>query len=517
MTPTTPETLLKGALERIVYFEARSQALANDVEHAKGVAERLQAEVGAAAQREIELRRQLAELEVRLARACAEREEAARLAEALRRERTGLVAQLLDANRLEGAEGLDLAQFIAQLRSEVLGQAPPASAPRSASASPAVDFATGLRSEGRLEVSCEEVEALAASSPFPGHAEQTLFGFSVRELSAPDATARARAAERLRALGQKAAAPALATALHGESHAAAQVAMLCALASLAGPEAAPVVTPLLDSRTAEVRIAALKALLQLDPAAAGPHLVAAARDPEPAVRRRASLLALSLPRAQAGERGAEAIHDDAPQVRALGALVLGASRSESARPLLLAAMRDEDAQVRRAAGQALSTLLGQDVTQAEGLDAPTRARQVRRLAALRPLPLADRAAAAPAPRAARARVQVLEAVLSGPGPAAPSRAGAPAAAPRPASARTVEALQQRPAMAATAWTPAPTPTGDRALADALLSELRASIRGRTQEQLLEAAPASPATARQALGLLVQSGAVLRRGQKYFVA
>jgi DNA-binding GntR family transcriptional regulator len=77
----------------------------------------------------------------------------------------------------------------------------------------------------------------------------------------------------------------------------------------------------------------------------------------------------------------------------------------------------------------------------------------------------------------------------------------------------VEALQQRPAEAAPPRALEVAP----ALADALLTELRASMRGRTQEQLLEAAPASPATARHALGLLVQSGAVLRRGQKYFVA
>jgi HEAT repeat protein len=480
MTATTPETLLKGALERIVYFEARSQALAHDVEHAKGAAERLQVEVGAAAQREIELRRQLAELEVRLQRACAEREEAARLAEALRRERTGLVSQLLEANRLEGAEGLDLAQFIAQLRSEVLGQAPAASVPRppvlaspSPAPSPAVSFATGLRATGRLEVSADEVEALAASSPFPGHAEQTLFGFSVRELSAPDATGRARAAERLQALGQRAAAPAVAAALHAERHVPAQVAMLAALAALAGPETAPVVTPLLASASAEVRIAALKALLKLDPVAAGPHLSAAARDPEPAVRRRASLLALSLPRAQAAERGAEALQDAAPRVRALGALVLGASRAEGARPLLLAAMRDQDAQVRRAAGQALSTLLGQDVTQVDGLDAPTRARQVRRLAGLQAIPASARAPRPAAPRPAPARVAVVE-----------------APAPAPAAA---------------------------GLGEGLLQDLRTSIRGRTLEELERGAPVAPSVVRQALESLALAGAVVRRGQKYFAA
>jgi HEAT repeat protein len=486
MSSTTPEMLLKGALERIVYFEARSQQLAHDVERANGLASRLQAEVMAAAQREIDLRRQLAELEVRLARATAEREEAARLTEALRRERTELVSKMLDANRLEGAEGLDLAQFIAQLRSEVLGQAhspeAPVARPAGTPASPAVAFAADLRAHGRLEVSSAEVEALAGPRLSDGRVEQTLFGFSVRELSAADGAVRARAAERLKALGQKAAAPALATALHAESHRPALVAMLAALGALAGPEATPVVQPLLSSASGEVRIAALKALLALDPVGAAPFLAAAASDPEPAVRRRASLLALSLPRDQAAALGTTAIRDEVAQVRALGALVLAASRAEAARPLLLAALRDEDAQVRRAAGRALSALLGHDVTPVVGLDAHTRAREVRRLAGVPAVPLQARAA--PVPRRRQAPVAwAFEAVP----------------APR---AQVLE------------LTVAPTTT---ALGPAVLAELRAALRGRTPEELASALAATPTQAVRTLSHLLDAGAVVRRGQKYFVA
>jgi hypothetical protein len=86
----------------------------------------MKSELAQAAQREIELRRVIAELEVRATRAHAEREEAARLTDTLRRERADLIGKMLDASRIHGSDqvqGLDdfdLAQFIAQLRSEVL-------------------------------------------------------------------------------------------------------------------------------------------------------------------------------------------------------------------------------------------------------------------------------------------------------------------------------------------------------------------------------------------------------------
>ena len=109
--------------------------------------------------------------------------------------------------------------------------------------------------EGRLAVSPGQMAELS------GGGDETLFGFSVRELSAPDATSRVRAAERLKALGQPAAAPALATALHAEKDPTVQVALLAAFAEVGKEEGASVVSPLLASPVPEVRIAALKALL----------------------------------------------------------------------------------------------------------------------------------------------------------------------------------------------------------------------------------------------------------------
>jgi hypothetical protein len=511
----TPDTLLKGALEKIVYFEARAAQLSNDVAQAQGEVEHLKRELGAASQREIELRRVVAELEVRATRAHAEREESARLTDALRRERTELITRMLDASRVHGVEvidGFDLAQFIAQLRSEVLvtrdGPTPaplliaapkvePSQAPLQPNETHATRFATELKAQGRLSVSEADVNTLTNGSAFPGRSEETLFGFSVRELSAPDAPARIRAAERLTALAHPAAAPAVATALHGETDPRAQVALLTALATLAKTEALPLVTPLLTAPVADVRIAALKALLTIDPRQAGPHLAAATRDPDKAVRRRASLLALGLSGSAAVELGTVAIRDQDPDVRSLAALVLGASQVDEARTLLLEAMRDADLRVRRSASQALSRLLGHDVTPLVGLDDAHRRREVRRIASLEPIPFAQR----PQP-------------VSVPVTAAPV-----VAAPRPAPAATAAVAAQparRAAGAVTAVVEAEAPISATVRAT-ILTELRAAIRGCLLVDLADAARVPTNEAMRTCGALISEGAIVRRGLKYFVA
>lgn len=552
MSEETPETLLKSALERIVYFEARSTQLSNDVERSRGEIERLKAELARAAQREIELKRSFAELEVRVACAEAERDEATLLSNALRRERADLVANIVDASRIHGSEvvdGFDLAQFIAQLRSEVLrtradtdaaadaargGAArgcdgPAVSRPQepvSAEGDPATRMARELKATGRLSVSEADVNGLSDGAAFPVAGGETLFGFSVRELASKDAPARSRAAERLAALGQKAAAPALVSALHSELDPSTQVALLKALAVLGAPTAVPAVRPLLAARPAEVRIAALKTLLALEPAAAGPHLAAATSDPDPAVRRRASLLALSLPGRAALELGSTAIRDADPAVRALAALVLGASHAEVVRPLLLEALRDADAKVRRSASQALSNLLGHDVTPV-GLTDAHRRREVRRLKDLEPVPLAHRRprlaqsvapprSTAPIATTASSRVEerAQQELEAAPLPVRPAR---PAAlTPRRVPEASLEAAARplsAPARVAVVEREASTPGLD----GRLLGELRASLRGKSLPDLAQAVETSQDEVMRGLGALLSRGAVVRRGLKYFVA
>ncbi len=403
MSEERPEALLKSALEKIVYFEARSEQLQNDLLGVRSESDRLKQELAAAAQREIELRRQVAELEVRAARAQQQNGELGRVNEALRAERTGLLEKIIDASRIdaagrEDAEMFDLAGFIAQLRSEVIQGAkneppppPPVEEPAPSPEAAAVNaHAERFLAQGRLHTSDAQMMALSTRQGPVSRPDETLFGFSVRELSAPDAAARIRAAERLKSLKNKAAAPALATAIHVEHEAEVQVALLNAFIALAPVGGAAIVLPLLGSPMPDVRITALKALLTLEPSSAGPHLSAAMKDPDRVVRRRASLLALSLTGDAALKLGEEAIRDSDADVRGLAALVLGAGSGEGARALLMQALRDPELKVRQSAARSVSRLLGVDVTGLVRLDDAQRRREVRKLAnlPLRPV-LAD--------------------------------------------------------------------------------------------------------------------------------
>ncbi len=522
MSDEKPEALLKSALEKIVYFEARASQLTNDADSSRGELERVKADLAAASQREIELRRVIAELEVRAQRAHGEREEMARVVDALRRERAELVGKMLDASRIhgvdQGSDGFDLSQFIATLREEVLlarEQRGSAAAPLPPmTANTIAGVAEELKSQGRLQVTANDLAALTGAKDFPGRSEETLFGFSVRELSALDASARVRAAERLEALRHPAAAPALATALHGETEGSVQVALLSALSSLAKTEAVPVVAPLLTSPSPEVRIAALKALLKLDASAAGPHLAAATKDPDKAVRRRASLLALGLSGKEALELGRDAIRDVDADVRALAALVLGASNAEVARPLLLDAMKDGDVRVRRAASQSLSRLLGQDVTSLVALDDAHRRREVRRLNGV-PVQLPK----LPSPRRGEGQGEGPVALISQKvAPVAVASVAVPSVAVPSVAVPSVAVPSVAPApVSRVAVVTTPVAATNTELGTSVLRELRAAIRGCALADLASGLNASHDDVMRACGALMSSGQVVRRGIKYFVA
>lgn len=341
-----------------------------------------------------------------------------------------------------------------------------------------------LRSEGRLATSHEQVLELSAIGPFPGRTEETLFGFSIRELASHDPPTRKRAAERLKALGNGAASPALATALHAETDRETQEALLGAFAALAGSEGVPIVAPLLESAVPEVRISALKALIALDPSQAGPHVASAMKDRDRSVRRRASLLALGLRGSAALKLGEQAIVDEDSEVRSLAALVLGASSGERARALLLQALRDAEPKVREAAAQSLSRILGKDVSSMTGLDDPQRRREVRRLAALPNNPTrADGKTRA----YVKSYLTVATQEVSGD--------------EEPAHARE----------------PLPPPPSPETLCTAMMTEIRSALRGRSLPELSATGRCPEEIAQQACELLVARGQVIRRGMKYFAA
>jgi len=514
--------LLKSALEKIVYFEARSQQLYTDLAAAQGKIERHKEELGAAAQREIELRRELAELQVEVNRSRHERDELDKLNDALRAERAALLGKLIEAARIhesdkpneDGESPFDLASFISELRSEALApkQATGAVAPARPEAralgpgaatanppaaqsvpaapapapSPVAQHAARLRSEGRLAVSHEQVLEMSSPPSLGARTEETLFSFSVRELASSEPAARKRAAERLKALGNPAASAAVASALHGETQADVQVALLGAFSGLAKSEGVPIISPLLRAELPEVRIAALKALIALDPAQAGPHVAAAIKDADRAVRRRASLLALGLSGSAALKLGEQAIVDEEPEVRSLAALVLGASNGERARVLLLEALTDRDPKVRDAAAQSLSRILGKDVSPVVELDDPQRRRAVRRLATL---PVA-------ADAGSRALVKSYFNFATQENQDGAGMAG-------------VRAEEQAAAVAA--------PPSAEQLCTAVMSDVRGALRGCSLAELAASSRCAPDLVQEACELLVARGQVVRRGLKYFAA
>ncbi len=576
MSDARAEALLKSALEKIVYFEARSEQLQGDAAAARAEVDRLKAELGSASVQEVELRQKVAELEVALGRAHRDREELGRVVDALRQERTSLVDKLLDAARIRGVlsdedGSFDLAAFISQLRSEVLAARPAEGAATSAlegasseadaesedvplddavafQAEVARQMAVGVWGEtpspadvpladtapppgvltgvparsadvpGRAVLQLEpEVESTSGWAPFaarkppaedvsettllaeglqaqgrlgsrpaaatvprrrlPG--DETLYGFSLRELSAPDAGARVRAAERLGALKDRSATAAVAAALHAERDAKVAVSLLEALRALAGPEGASVVEPFLDAPVPEVRIAALRTLLALDAHRAVPHLQRAARDTDASVRRRAALLLLQLPREEVLGLERPVASEADPEVRRVSALAAGATGGQEARGALLAALDDPFPAVREAAARSLSRLLGVEVDTVAGLEGPQRRREIRRLTSV---PVASVSA-----RAQRALARESASAL------------------RPAHTTQVAVAEDGPRL------------NPESLCGNVLGELKAAMRGRSAQEL-EGLLGAPAEAIEvACALLTARGQVVRRGTKLFAA
>jgi HEAT repeat protein len=577
------EALLRSALEKIVYFEARSETLQADAATLRAETDALRADLASGSQREVELRRRVAELEVELGRAHRDREEAARVLDAMRAERNGLMGKLLEAARIQGNQtdlDFDLAGFISGLRAEAIALRVPAlevaeparafapaletvavhsEAPRAGLAVPLPPAGPGpgvpprpvvrpvsstappgsvrgtpaanpplappprdgapsapespYSAAATLLAVTREAERLMEQGrlsvpPSPRLGEESLFGFSIRELSSPDPSARSRASERLRTLGDRAAAPALAVALHAERDDSVLVAFLEAFRALASREGAAVVEPLLGAPEPAVRIAALRAITHLDPDSAPAHLSRAAHDSDASVRRRTALLAVSLGPERMLELERQVSRDPDPEVRRLAVLAAGAAGGDLARTRLLGALEDSDLGVRRAAARSLSGILGIDIAHVATLSDEERRREVRRLAKVAPVPLSQRVRplgtairAVPAPESA-GRVPVMEPVA-----AAELEDAAPeeiAAAPVP-----IEVVLPHG--------PAGSLHSDEALCLQIASELRTSMRGRTVVDLATQLGVTDEQVIEAAALLTARGQVVRRGAKLFVA
>ncbi len=532
-----PEALLKSALEKVVFFECRLDQLSSDLCRANSEIERLKSEQSRATQLEIQLRQELAASESRANLAKRERDEALENAAVARQERERFLDRLIEAEQIRRAgeenEGIDLASFIAELRSEVLhlratvsdqhapfqpvrpaisttciqasqqdqepqpehqdaGSPCPAPAsitaaslenpspkPPTSAAPPRVlgfrstqDAATLMASQGRIGIGEQEHQALSIRARFETRSEETLFFLSLRELAAPDSISRMRAAQRLKSLGPRAALPAIAAALNTEE----SPEVVCALMEVCAAAKENSILPLLETKlgsaSVEVRLSALEAVFRLQ----GPSCLARAmQDKSSRVRRRAAVLAAGQNEAiSVLEQAAGDADASVRRVAALGLAAVGCARAQS---WLLSALDDNDVTVRRAAAKGLSRSFGPQVFAVADLDASRRRREIRRLVAQ---PTAETT-----PRTANAT----------------SLSATPLATLSTTSSGTVAA---------------PSPLPHPQLESDILDIVYSALRGQSQEELRRNLKADQELVASSISSLLQRGKLVRRGQRYFV-
>jgi hypothetical protein len=553
-----PEQLLRGALEKIVFFECRVSQLEAELEGARQAAERARADATTARRRELDLAHALeeergahGELDAR----AGELSERVRLLEA---ERERLLAGLVERARVDGAPdaagapgpeegGADLAGFIAELRAEIERLRPwqeaaiaagvrlDGAAPRAPRAHPPAEgvsrIAERFRDGGRVGLTVRDTDRL--KDLLPTRSDKVLYERAMDQLGARDPWERIRAARSLEALGSKAAAPLLAAALGREPEAGVKAALLGALARFKEPFAAELADRELRDPRPLVRVAALDALAAVAEGSAGDRLTASLRDESPLVRRRAALL-LGFTRGSGAEEAlAGALGDADRGVARAAAAALSGRPSARAQNALARALEHEDVTVRRAAAGALARWSGEKVD----ADAPAhdRRRAARRIAeklaamgggeirerVLGAAPAAlvpDRTAMKPPPPPTApptpARTVAVPGVSARPEPLDPAASGGSAQG-RPRAA--VEAARSRGAVAIATLegdVPAPASAEDD-LDAALLGEVRAALRGRTAPELSSLTGAPLPRIEAALHGLAARGALALRGVRWF--
>ncbi len=476
--------------------------------------------------------------------------------------------------------GADLAGFIAELRAEIetlrawkaaaevagLGRTAGVdlSAPaaheavpeRRASPRQALDGRTGpesvsmvadrFASGGRMGLTARDSDQMKAL--LGTRADRALYERSLDDLSAPEAGRRLRAVRALEALGSKAAAPLLAAALGREPEAEVKAALLAALARFKEPFAADLAARALEDARPAVRVAALEALAAVAADGAEERLSAALGDPSPIVRRRAAILLGFAPGGRAEEALAAALSDPDRGVARAAAAALSGRPTARAQGALARGLEHPDASVRRAAATALGRLAGEKVD----ADAPASARRAtsRRIAEklaamggeeLRAAVLASLPSTAPSvvtesrlttparavsPTATRPAAPTATATAARPTAQTATRPGTPTARPsimgpaRPAAAVQVAspaALLARAAVAVATLEDgeaAPAASGD--LGAAIVSEVRASLRGCTAADLARVLEAEPARIDTALAALAARGTLVQRGARWFM-
>jgi hypothetical protein len=554
-----PEELLRGALEKIVFFECRLGQMEAELQAARDLAAREKEAATGARLRAVELETALARARGDLQAASARDAEQGERVRLLETERERFLSGLVDRARIANAprggadgahrgasapessdgaadgDGPDLAGFIAELRSEIERLRPWRAAAEKAGIRLEDDPRPTLRqlretshaAVGTVAARFEEAgrlgvapgEAARSAAQLPSRAERSLYETSMDDLASSDPGARKRAAACLAALGSRAAAPLVAAALGRERDAEAKAALLAALASLGEPASADLVVRELSDPRPAVRAAALDAIAALAPDAVEPHLARALADASPLVRRRSVLLLGFAKGERAEEALASALADRDASVARAAALALSGRPTARAQGALAKALDHREAGVRRAAAEAVERWSGEPVD--AGAPSAERRRAGRRIAdklasvdagALRDAVVAG-APARPVPRPAPAAAPAVAAArIATPRPA-PAPAAPPALAPSPVAPAAAALAHAR---TATAVVDPPADGGDP-LEEAIVVEVRSALRGRTPDELAAALPAGTAAVQAALSALVARGTLAQRGSRFFMS
>jgi hypothetical protein len=522
-----PEELLRGALEKIVFFECRVSQLDAEVAAARAVASREKEAAVAARTRELELETLLAQARSAVATMKSRSIELEEHVKLLETERQRFLSSLVERARVAGApsdiggnapgEQADLAGFIAELRDEIerlkvwktaaekagITVEPGTASEPSGPVPPVSTLAGRFEEAGRLSFAASETDRM--KEQLATRAERSLYTASMEDLSTADPGRRKRAAECLRALGSPAAAPLVAAAIGREADPAVKAALLTTLAATGEPSAAAIALREVSDSRPEVRAAALEAAAALAKEKAEPAIIKALADPSALVRRRAVLLLGFIPGATVADALAAMLSDQDTGVARTAALALSGRPEVRAQAALTKALDHREPAIRRCAADAIARWSGETIDPAS--PAVERRRTARRiaetLARMEENALREAMAASPATAATINQPQVIipKPMTEEPSPAEPER---PVALKSVPAARPVESPVEAPKNK-------PSP-----LEAVLIGEIRTSLRGRTAEELSQLANTGITAVTDSLALLVRQGTLSQRGPRFFV-
>jgi len=528
---SNPEEFLRGALEKIVYYECRISQLNAELSAERASVLREKEAAAAARGRELEqemllirTRSELASLKSR----SIDLEERVRLLEA---EREYILSGFVERAQVSGAPGDDdsddtfndqavLAGFIAELRGNIEDLKEWKAAAQktgitieekigrklSAPISSISALATQFEKVGRLGVA--EYENDRIKEKFSTRAERSLYETSMEDLVTADPGRRKRAAECLRALGSPASAPMIATALGRENDPAIKVALLSALTAIGEPSttAALVLREVSDANP-EVRAAALDAAAHLLKERAEPTLTEALEDVSAPVRRRATLLLGFMVTSSAVDAVITMLSDQDSGVARTAALALSGKPDMPAQSALIKALNHPEPAVRRCAADAVGRWSGEKIYTA--LSRIELRRAARRLS--------DKLAK-------MGQSALRQAMIGNPtGPAALTRkenksivTEQPIEQQSPQKKKETIITEALTAIGTTIPVEeAPLNTSSQ-LETIIVGEIRASLRGRKADELSQLTDTELAAVNDCLDVLVGRGILSQRGSRFFI-